>query len=335
MFFLVLSKKTNAQSFDNAGQYMDYIGKQHVDIDKKFLSYNSAVSHGKRARKVENLRTKLIDEVQTAIENVRSMPPYKGDKRYRDSVVSFLKFYNNILNDDYSRIVNMEDIAEQSYDEMSAYLLLKETIDKKVDEANVLLHIEEENFALQNNVHLVQTTNNISDMMEEVGKVNKYYDKVYLVFFKSYKEEENLWDAVKKKDVNAIEQDKNAVLQYSTDGLKVLDTTKAFEGDLSLVNNCRNLLKFYISEMNDKIGTVSDYILKEESFEKLKNDFDNNSNHSKDDINAYNKSIKDINDAVNNYNNTNNQLYEKRTDLLNNWNNGVNSFMDEHMPKYK
>ena len=50
---------------------MDYIGKQHQDITKKFLSYNSAVSHGKRAKKVENLREKLLDEVQTARENIK------------------------------------------------------------------------------------------------------------------------------------------------------------------------------------------------------------------------------------------------------------------------
>src|SRR5580700_3308257 len=99
-FVILFSQKTVAQDFENAGQYMDYISKQHEDISKKFLVYNSAASHGKRAKKVESLRDKLMDEIQDARENVGSMPPYKGSKEYRDSVVAYLKLSYNVLNDD-------------------------------------------------------------------------------------------------------------------------------------------------------------------------------------------------------------------------------------------
>jgi hypothetical protein len=168
-----------------------------------------------------------------------------------------------------------------------------------------------------------------------VDKVNTYYDMVYLVFFKSYIEEQSLWAAVDKKNITAIEQDKNTLLKYAQTGLASLDTMKSFQGDNSLITNCRGLLKFYVSEVNDKMGAVSDYILKSDRFTKMKTDFDNNSSHSNDDVNAFNAAVKDVNDASNKYNSAINQLNPKRGELLDNWNNGVNSFFDEQMPHYK
>ena len=57
-FFICAS--TFAQDFQNAGQYMEYIGKQQENVTKKYLTYSSAVAHGKKAKKVDNLRSKLL-----------------------------------------------------------------------------------------------------------------------------------------------------------------------------------------------------------------------------------------------------------------------------------
>ncbi len=72
------------------------------------------------------------------------MPSYKGEKAYRDSAVSFMKLYYNVLNEDYSKIINMEDIAEQSYDDMEAYMMAKEMVDKKLEEANEMMKLTSE-----------------------------------------------------------------------------------------------------------------------------------------------------------------------------------------------
>ena len=96
----MLCSRTSAQNFDNAGEYMGYISQQQENTSKKFMSYASASAHGKKARKVENLRNKLLDEVAGAKANINSMPSYKGSKEYRDTAVSFMKLYYNVLNDD-------------------------------------------------------------------------------------------------------------------------------------------------------------------------------------------------------------------------------------------
>ena len=335
MGILFLQFAGKAQDYDNAGAYMDVISKQQENISKKFLAYVSASAHGKRARKVENLRSKLLEEVQDARMNIGSMPAFKGDKAYRDTSVSFMKLYYNVLNEDYSKIINMEDIAEQSYDDMEAYLMAKEMVDKKLEEGNLLMKSAQQNFAAKNNIILTADKSEIGDMMKEVHDMNVYYHQVYLIFFRPFKQESYMMEAMDKNNITGIEQNKNSLLKYAESGLEKLPAIKPFEGDNSLATACKNMLSFYVMEVNDKMNAVSDYYLVKERFETIKKEYENKSSHTQADTDAYNKSVADINKAGTTANDTNKMLNEKRHDLLNDWNNAVNSFFNEHTPHYK
>ena len=145
-----------AQDFETPVQYMNYISLQRGNISKKFLAYASAAGRGKRARKVENLRSKLLDEVQESRMNISGMPAFKGDKSYRDTAVSFMKMYFNILNEDYAKVLNLEELAENSYDEMELLLAVQDGIDKKLQDGNEKIRKAEEEFAKKYNVNLVE-----------------------------------------------------------------------------------------------------------------------------------------------------------------------------------
>lgn len=281
LFLFFTCDKLIAQDFENPGDYMSFISKQHHSVAKRFLAYNSASSHGKKAKKVEDLKGKLLDEIQESRMNISGMPGYKNDKSYRDSAVSFMRLYFNALNEDYSKIVNMEEIAEQSYDLMEAYMLAKEMVDKKMDDASAALHDVEKKFAAAHNVNLISTQDDIGEMMKKVGETSNYYGPVYLVFFKSFKQEAYLVDAIQKKNINGIEQNRNTLLQYSQQGLAKLEKLSAFKGDNSLVTICKRLLEFYIKEASDKIPAISDYLLKQEAFDKMQKEFEKNQNLQK------------------------------------------------------
>ena len=325
--------KIEAQNFDNAGEYMEYISKQRENTSKKFMSYASASAHGKRARKVEKLRNKLMQEVEETKMNIAAMPAFKGNKAYRDTAVSFMKLYYNVLNDDYSKIVNMEEIAEQSYDAMEAFMLVKEAVDKKLEEGNEKLKKAQEKFAAENNIRLVDGTSKLGDMMDQMHKMNKYYKVLYLYFFKPYKQETYLQEAVGKGNLTGIEQNKNSLLKYAQDGLEKAKTAGSFDGDNSIVVSLNAMLKFYVKEAG-MMNATSDYLLTKERFEKIKKEFDKKSDHSKAEVDEYNKAVSDMNKSVNVSNDNNNNLNKMRADALNDWNKTVNSFFDEHTPHY-
>lgn len=59
------------------------------------------------------------------------------------------------------------------------------------------------------------------------------------------------------------------------------------------------------------------------------------SNHTKEEVDAYNDAVKAMNNSVNKANATNNFLNENRTNLFNNWNEAIQSYFDDQMPVYK
>ena len=181
--FVVFVFSATAQDYDNPGVYMSEISKQRENVSKKFMTYASASAHGKKAKKVESLRAKLLDEVQEARMNIAGMPSFKGDKSYRDSTVNFIKLYYNVLNEDYSKIVNMEEIAEQSYDAMEAYMMAQEMVDKKLEEANDKMTLATETFAAKNNITLTKDNTELGEKMKQVHEMNKYYSRIVSYFF--------------------------------------------------------------------------------------------------------------------------------------------------------
>lgn len=333
---LFITVSSFAQDFDHAGQYMDFISKQKENVTKKYLSYSSAVAHGKKAKKIENLRNKLLDEVQECRMNIDAMPSFKGDKSYRDSAVKFMKFYFTILNEDYSKIINLEEVAEQSYDDMEAYILAQELVSKKMEEQNAMIRGVQQDFAKKNNITLLNDKSELGQMMEKVGDVNEYYHNIYLLFFKASIQEENLMKAVEKGNITGIEQSKNSLLKYAQEGLEKINEVKPFDGDNNLIAVFKGVMNFYVKEVNDNMKTISDFFLTKERFETLKKEMDKKGdNRKKEDVDAYNKAVNEINAASDKYSQTNKQLFEMRQEAINNWNDGANDFFDTHIPKYK
>jgi hypothetical protein len=323
------------QQFNDVISYLNYLNKEQERISEDMWSYTSAVAHGKSAKKVDNRRKELINTTLLARKNIADMPGFNNDASLRDSMVSYLTMCNLVLNEDYSKIVDLEEIAEQSYDLMEAYLTAQEKANEKLDIAGKSVDAQVKIFAQKNQVQLVEAKDKTSSKLEKANQVFKYYNPVYLIFFKCYKQEGYFFDALNKNDVNAMEQNKNTLLKFAEESLKKIDTVKAFKNDLSVKTSCRQMLDFYKYEASVKAPVIIDYFLKKENFEKIKTSFDAKMEmaRTQDDVNQYNKAAADYNKAIALYNNANLELQKKRNLLLDNWNKAIQSFFDRHVPK--
>ncbi len=333
--FMIAAHQSKAQEFARPVDYMAYLQKQQDEVTRRYLSYTSASAHGKREKKVDALRGKLLDQIQDSRMNISGMPAWNGDKAYRDTAVSFMKFYYNVMNDDYAKIINMEEIAERSYDEMEAYILLQEAVDKKLTEGNERMSTVERAFAAKNNINLVESSDKKSEMMKTLNGLNKHFHEVFLIFFKPNIQEQNLVEAIGKSNLTAIEQNKSSMVKYSQEGLEKLKTLKGFEGDNSLIVACTGVLKFYLKEA-DKSNLVTDYFLAKEKFENMKKEMDKKgSSRTKEDVDAYNKAVNDINKTMNAYNASLKDMNDQRQDAIKGWNDANKTYFDEHTPHYK
>jgi len=330
-----IAKAQDPQS--DAGSYMTAISTAETDMNKAYMAYISAAAHSSRKRKIEKMRSIAVDNIVICQNTITNLPAYKGDNSLRQSSLTFVQLCYKIFNDDYTHIVNMDDIAERSYDEMQAYLLLEQATNDSLEVGNKRIAKAEKDFAAKYGVTLVSQETELGEKMEATGRETKYHDKVYLLFYKCNWEDNQLTEAVNQKNVTKIEQDRSALDKYAIEGLKVLDTLKAFDNDGSLANACQQALTFYKTEAETQVAVLTDYFLKQENFNKLKAAMDAKSadQRTQQDVDTYNKGVSDINTAVNTYNQTNQDLNNGRNDVINTWNATEKQFLDTHTPYYK
>lgn len=334
--FLAFSTNLFAQAIENPVDYMTSIENAHVEMNQRYMAYLSASSHGKRARKVEKLRIQALESITKSRYKTIEIPFYKGDNSLRQSSIDYIQMCYNVFNDDYARIVNMEDIAEQSFDEMQAFILLKQKVADKLKEASEKMNKASKDFAAKYNVKLIEGEKDaLGEKMSISNKVGNYYDKIFLIFFKCNWQADAMSKAMKDKKTNDAEQSKNALIKFANEGLIGLDSLKQFQGDPSIALACKQVLLFYKKAAENDIPKIMDFYLKEEAFTKMKAAMESKSNRTKEDVDAYNKGVNDFNAAVNQYNQLNSNYVNNRNKNVQDWENAVKDFYDRQIPYYK
>jgi hypothetical protein len=324
----------SAQNYTVAGEYMEFLSSQDDLLSKKYMSYMSEVAHGGRARKMEKRREDVVNTIRETMRDCAKVKPFKGDASLRDAYRDYYFVLLSIFNEDYHKIVDMEEVAERSYDAMEAYLLTQQKADEKLDEANDKLKTVYGEFAARNNVTLIKgPQSKLSKKLVKVSKVNGYMHQLFLIFFKSNVQETLMMEALEKKDLNALEQCKNSLLKFSKEGLSRLDTVKVYNGDGSVITACRKVLEFHKNEAEGKLNVYTDFIMREEEFNKLKKSYEaKKSSASQSDAEAFNKSVSNYNNAVNEYNKVNAELNNGRSKVMTNWDITRKRFLDHHVP---
>lgn len=319
------------------GAYMNAITDAETGMNKAYMAYISAAAHSSRKRKIEKMRDNAVDAIQTCQGAINYLPPYKGDNSLRQNAINYVQLCYKVFNDDYAHIVNMEDIAERSYDEMQAYLLLQQATNDTLQMAITRMNRAETEFAAKYNVTMVDQKTELGDKMEATNRMGRYHDKVYLLFYKCNWEDNQLTEAVNQKNVTKIEQTRSALDKYAKEGLAITDTLSGFEGDNTLAGACKGALEFYKEEAETQTPKITDFFLKEENFEKLKTTMDAKAadQRTQQDVDTYNQAVSDINAAVNAYNQLNADLNNGRNSIIDDWNNTEKSFIDYHTPYYK
>ena len=321
---------------ENPVDYLSAVGNIQTEMNAKYMAYISAVAHGRRARKIEKMRMQTLDAITNSRYKTIELPYFKKDNSLRQSSIEYIQLCYSVFNEDYAKIVNMEEIAEQSFDQMQAYILLQEKTSEKLKQASDKMQQASKDFAAKNNITLVNKQTELGDKMEIAGELNHYMNKIFLVFFKCNWQDNELIKAINSKKVTDIEQARSAIIKYAVEGLQALDTIKNFKGDGTLAMACRQALQYYKKTAENDIPKVTDFFLLEENFAKQQKTIDaKGSGRTKEDVDAFNKLVKDFNNGVNAYNKLNNNLNANRNRILENWQSAEKGFADAHMPHYK
>jgi len=330
----LFTTETNGQAQSSPVDHMNLFSQREEILSESYMSYMSEVAHGGRARKMEKKRAEVIKAVRESIFEAGKTGPYKGDASLRDAYKAYWTVLLNIFNEEYHKVVDMEEVAEQSYDAMEAYLLIQEKAGDKLENAYEKVAESYKAFALNHQVRLLEAQQTkLSKKLGQTGSVNQYYNTIYLVFFKSYVQEEAMLKALNANDLNGTEQARGSMLKFAIEGLARLDTMKSFQGDGSVIAACRNVLTFQKSEA-EQFSTITGFLISKEEFDKTKKSFDSKpaSKRTQKDVDEYNKLLKDFNSSIVSYNKVNGALNTSRAKVLDNWEKVRKRFFDVHVP---
>jgi hypothetical protein len=331
LLLTIASLNSNAQK---AVQYMEKITKEFSKISEETWDYTRAVAHGKKARQIENRRRDMINANRSGLTRIKNMQAFEGDGAYRDSTVRYLELSYLVLNQDYAKIVDMEEISEQSYDAMEAYMTAQEKANDKLEQAFDIASNAQRAFAASHNIILTEDKSKTGDKLDKASDVFKFYNRIYLIFFKPYKQEAYLLEAQQKGDINAMKQNQESLSKLSKAAKEELKTVQAYKNNTTLKATCNDVMDFYIQEADGKVGQLVDFYLKKEKFEKLKAAMDKKGkNPSQADVDEFNKTVNEYNKAASEMNNINNDLNKKRSSALDSWNSAVSKFLDRNVAK--
>lgn len=337
VFAVMVAFQVKAQEFKSAVDYLNYVTKIETPITKEGWKYTKTVAHSKSARRIENVRKNLIKTIQTAKNNLaKNKKGYNGDLEFHNKVIDYLSFMENSYNNDYAKIVDMQEISEQSYDLMEAYINLREKVNEKIDEEHQKLILAQNEFAKKYNVNIVD--NGESSKMEKNIKISnqvfKYHSDLYLVFFKCNYIDILLSQAVQKSDVAAIQQNANTLIQYADEGIEKLKTSTPIKGDMSLANATKKCLEMYKKEAQEFAPKTIEFLTYNSKFEETKASLERKSQkeRTKEEVDNYNKMVKEINKKIADFNKLNTNNVNIKNKEITNWNHAGESYISKHIP---
>ena len=110
----------HAQKAGDPVAYMSKFTESQKQINYDMLGYVSAVAHDKSAKKVAQRRSELITSISQAKAKAAHMTDFEGDSNLRVATYNYFTISYIVAKEDYGKIMDLEELADQSYDNMEA-----------------------------------------------------------------------------------------------------------------------------------------------------------------------------------------------------------------------
>jgi hypothetical protein len=331
----LLSTIALAQDFNTPVAYLEYINKQESEISKNMWKYTKTIAHSKSARKIDATRKNLVKTIQNAKNNISKIKDgYKGDIVYRDQVVKYLSVSEIIINEEYSKIVDMQEVAEQSYDFMEAYIMTRDLVNKKMDDEHQILAAGQKEFAKKYNITLTESDSELSKKMKLSNEVFAYHTEFYLIFFKCNITDLMLSKAIEQKDIASIQQNASSLLAYAEEGLQKLNQKQPYKNDKVLIETTKKSMELYQKTATEYASAVIDFFMFNTKFEEAKTSLERKkpNERTKEEVDNYNVMVKEINKKINDYNKINTKFVQEKNNMINQWNTTGDQFISRYVP---
>lgn len=217
---------------------------------------------------------------------------------------------------------------------MEAFIMARDLVNTKINEEVDKLNANQKRFATKYGIQIGEDNSELGKKMKISNEVFENHTQLYLIFFKVNFTESVLMKAIADNNLNAIQQNSNALEQYSNEGFEKLKTFQPYKNDLMLVNATKKVLEFSKKEALEFVSGVVAFMMLNQKFQESKKIMDDKAANarSKAEIDNFNSLVNTLNKELGTYNKLNTKFNTERSNAINNWNTTGTNFISKHVP---
>lgn len=303
-----------------------------LNLRQANYSYLQAVTKIRRTRTVEKKRQELLVGIQTNKDKFKMIGSFYKDSTLRSELIRYLDLLYIVLKEDFDKILDMEDIKAQAYDEDEAHQLAVDMAFEKLNKCHEFLSKTEDQFFEKYKVPVNKEKDELTLKIEKANKALSYYDTIYRIFSKVNRENAYARQAIDKKDIASLEQHATTLVSFSEVGLEKMKQKMGFDGDSGLILAATKLLEYYKHEGLETCPANVEFLMKGDNFLLANKKYNSirEDDRTQEDINRYNDAVKLYNKAVKEINKLNTASFKLDKELIEFWNKQKDLFFEKH-----
>lgn len=294
--------------------------------------YMKAMIKMRSARKLESIRKGLIEMVVSAKKQAEVAEPYNGDSTLLNDYRNYLDLIHAILTDDFGKVVDMEDIAERSFDKQEEYEIAIDSANSKLNASFFDLKECEAKFFRMYHVKVKDDKSILGQKIDKANKLIDYYEKVNRIVGKANRYYNYAKETISNNDLTSLEQHTGTVNSITIEGIKKLNSLEPYEGSDQLLNAAKELISFYKTEGETTLKQNVDFMLSKDRFNSISKKFSKikKGNRTKEIVDQYNEEVNNYNDSIGKINKINNRSYKDGNEFLKKWRKSSEDFLKEN-----
>jgi len=331
-----VSKKMTQEEIriaNDAVSYMNQLFAPINDLQQISYYYLRSIVQMNGVKSSERKRAELIEGIKVARKFSNEFHAFNGDSTLITALFKYLDLTYLIFKEDYDKILDMDNIREQSIDDEEAYEIAVDKANEKHDAIFRSFEITDSLFAAKYKVPIDTVKSAMSIKIDNANRLLDYYSKIQRSVTRPHRYYGQAMGAQDEKNLALMEQNLISLRTYSDASLEKLKGQESFNGDSSLISAASNYISQLKTVGEQTIRANIDFILQAESFEKMSKKMMalDPQKRTAEEVETYNAEVSHYNKSIKEINSLNKTNYSMIDAAFKQWEKSIDTFLNGAM----
>tara|TARA_R110002072_G_scaffold98561_11_gene216853 strand:- start:235 stop:1125 length:891 start_codon:yes stop_codon:yes gene_type:complete len=278
--------------------YFKKFQSQNKKLRKKNLRYLKASLKGEKPKRVDKLRTVVLEQLKDSKKEIERLKPYKGDDILKKEYIRSLDLYINAFENNFGVADGLIKNRYNSYEDLKKYYVAVEKAEDEMLEAGYIIDAAEEYFAKKFKFSIVKDEE-LEEQFIALDEVTLYSRDMTLSYFRIDAQVRLYLNVVSRGNMDSLPDIVIDMRKAVRESKAEVETYSSFDGETDLYDEMLDYIEEIEGELEENLDPLTD---------GLQNEFM--------DQDEYEDIQDDLEDFVKRHNYRVNSFFETKTDLI-------------------